>query len=700
MVRVQIIASREDIDAATKAVLSFSQFQPEEPKYPISITKLEYARLKLPNIIEHISKIEMIMDLGGLVRSTYGRMDVTNWLNTTSEVEGNASKIEEKYSNILQEVGKIEAELESTITYIKELEPIKDITVPLEALYNSRLFDILIGKIDKEKFETINQNDDLAIYYVEGGKELYVMIIGESNSVQIKKIIESGVVKKIDVPEELPRVPSEAYNFLLKRKSELESALNSIKGRASADIRKDKELLYELYGKLLTVRDALTLLSKARVSEYFVQIEGYIPKKFEKKLREGLNKVLSGEFQFSVEWPKRYSDEEPPSLVSLPKGLKPLASLVEMYGSPSYWEFAPTAFLIITFPIFFGLMFPDFGNALVLFVFAIWFYRYGKRKGSENIVDLSLVLIYASIAAMVTGLIARAFFGPLPVGGLRELDVSNSVGPLYSIWPLPVSVPRAIYFLLPFGEYSNPLISVPDAIILSVGIGTIVLFLSSLIGVLNAAKKRDLEYLIYEKLPYVIIYAAPFILFMYGFSNISTFFTNIEQLLGGIEYAIIPSGSPPPTATLARVLVWLVIVGLLYNWGGKAAITKTVEKQSTLTSIIFGFIEGAFEGALLLLSNTISFIRILVFAMSHYYILFAFSYMGYLVAGSPSSTLSVLTNPLAILVIIIGNLLAIALEGLVVFIQDLRLHFYEMFGKFYEGKGRKFEPVSTYVELI
>lgn len=51
------------------------------------------------------------------------------------------------------------------------------------------------------------------------------------------------------------------------------------------------------------------------------------------------------------------------------------------------------------------------------------------------------------------------------------------------------------------------------------------------------------------------------------------------------------------------------------------------------------------------------------------------------------------------MILIIGNLLAIALEGLIVFIQDMRLHFYEMFSKFYEGRGRKFEPVMSYIEL-
>ncbi|MEM1814368.1 MAG: V-type ATPase 116kDa subunit family protein, partial [Thermoplasmatales archaeon] len=135
------------------------------------------------------------------------------------------------------------------------------------------------------------------------------------------------------------------------------------------------------------------------------------------------------------------------------------------------------------------------------------------------------------------------------------------------------------------------------------------------------------------------------------------------------------------------------------NWIAKAIILKRHDKQSTGGALAMGFIEGGFEAAILLLSNTISFIRILVFALAHYYLLYAFSYMAYLVVGHPS-LLAIGTNPASIVILIIGNLLAIGLEGLVVFIQDMRLHFYEMFSKFYEGRGKKFEPLMASVELI
>ena len=47
-----------------------------------------------------------------------------------------------------------------------------------------------------------------------------------------------------------------------------------------------------------------------------------------------------------------------------------------------------------------------------------------------------------------------------------------------------------------------------------------------------------------------------------------------------------------------------------------------------------------------------------------------------------------------IFVIILGNILVIALEGLLTGIQALRLEYYEMFSRFYGGDGKPFIPFT------
>ena len=66
----------------------------------------------------------------------------------------------------------------------------------------------------------------------------------------------------------------------------------------------------------------------------------------------------------------------------------------------------------------------------------------------------------------------------------------------------------------------------------------------------------------------------------------------------------------------------------------------------------------------------------------------------YTIAGlvNPADSASTLGFVLAGVVIVFGNIFVLALEGLIVFIHTLRLHFYEWFSKFYAGTGTEFNP--------
>ena len=100
-----------------------------------------------------------------------------------------------------------------------------------------------------------------------------------------------------------------------------------------------------------------------------------------------------------------------------------------------------------------------------------------------------------------------------------------------------------------------------------------------------------------------------------------------------------------------------------------------------------------FEGGDLvtrLLSNTISYSRILALLMADWALLLVTYTVADLV--NPVGSTSILSFILAGIVIVGGNIFVLALEGLIVFIHTLRLHFYEWFSKFYLGTGKEFNP--------
>ena len=103
---------------------------------------------------------------------------------------------------------------------------------------------------------------------------------------------------------------------------------------------------------------------------------------------------------------------------------------------------------------------------------------------------------------------------------------------------------------------------------------------------------------------------------------------------------------------------------------------------------IMGGIVEILEIFLGFLTNTVSFIRVAAFGLAHaglFMAIFSLSDAMSGVAGGLASWL----------VIILGNVLIICLEGLVVSIQAVRLEFYEFFSRFFEAGSVAYRPVRV-----
>ena len=81
-------------------------------------------------------------------------------------------------------------------------------------------------------------------------------------------------------------------------------------------------------------------------------------------------------------------------------------------------------------------------------------------------------------------------------------------------------------------------------------------------------------------------------------------------------------------------------------------------------------------------TNTLSFLRVGAFVLIHAGMMMAFSALAEIVGG----------GALGVVMMVIGNVFVTVLEGLLVAIQVLRLEFYEMFSRFYDGDGKQFSP--------
>jgi V/A-type H+-transporting ATPase subunit I len=138
-----------------------------------------------------------------------------------------------------------------------------------------------------------------------------------------------------------------------------------------------------------------------------------------------------------------------------------------------------------------------------------------------------------------------------------------------------------------------------------------------------------------------------------------------------------------PTAAVAPPVAVLMVV---------FAVAMLAVRPTPATTFTFANRLVRFPGALLelleqwlqLIINTLSFTRLGAFALAH--------------AGLGMALLALAELPRSsvgtVLVLVLGNLLITALEGLVVSIQTTRLVMFEFFRRFFDGTGRSFHPLT------
>ena len=141
----------------------------------------------------------------------------------------------------------------------------------------------------------------------------------------------------------------------------------------------------------------------------------------------------------------------------------------------------------------------------------------------------------------------------------------------------------------------------------------------------------------------------------------------------------------PVPKNIGIILLILSIVMMIF----KQPIARKLEGNKRLYDQAKGdyYLEGSFsviEALLSVFSNLVSFTRVGAFAINHVGLYMAFEVMAKLIGGGIKG----------FIILVIGNIFIIGLEGMIVGIQGLRLEFYEMFSKYYEGNGHLFRPIN------
>jgi len=315
-----------------------------------------------------------------------------------------------------------------------------------------------------------------------------------------------------------------------------------------------------------------------------------------------------------------FCDEEIPSILRRRRFLEPFRLIVSIYGCPAYRHVDPLPVSALGFLAMFGMMFADIGHGAVIASSGLAL-RFVSR--SRTLRDTGMLMLYAGIASAVGGLVFGSVFG-------RE----DIVPPLWF----------------------SPMEDTDLFLILGVASGLAMISAGILLNIAQKLWQHDIAGALFS----------PWGILTLGFYWSCA--AALGQTLGG---ETIPLPLPLLLTAIALPVIALVIGG---------AVTAARRGKNEAAEIAFRPVEIVLG----LLSNTVSFVRVSAFGLTHIALMTAvYLITSTMTPGSLSSTS----------VAVEGNLFVLLLEGLIVTIQCLRLQFYEFYSKFFDTTGRAFAPI-------
>jgi V/A-type H+-transporting ATPase subunit I len=192
----------------------------------------------------------------------------------------------------------------------------------------------------------------------------------------------------------------------------------------------------------------------------------------------------------------------------------------------------------------------------------------------------------------------------------------------------------------------------------ALGLGVVLILTALALRIRNARRESSLPALLTDR---------------YGVAGL-VFYAGAVLTLLLVWQRLVP---PPALAWLALPLAGVFLHPLVKGGGGEGVGMRLAEGGIEVLETVLGF-----------LANTFSFLRVAAFGLAHVGLFMAVFALAAVVRELPWGGLWV------ILVHLVGNLIILALEGLVVSIQAVRLQFYEFFSKFFRGGGVAYQPLA------
>lgn len=567
-----------------------------------------------------------------------------------NEIEENKSFTQEEMFSLIREMNQTymnfrehEDELKKQQEHCREVlrlvEPFRSIDFSIHDVTQYRFIKFRFGRVPVDYYHKLEKYvyEDLDVVFLEGSRDashVYgAYFSAEGNIEQTDAILKSLHFERLRLPDEYDGTTREVCKKLTEEIDRLNQEI------LSTD-EKIREAFRENGAKLLAVRRRLQELSsnfdvrklaalvENKRGDHFI-LCGWMPEDQAALFMDEIKK--DPDVFVIVEDNHEEYFSEPPTKLKNPKFFKPFEMFIRMYGLPAHNELDPTIFVALTYTFIFGAMFGDVGQGLCLFIGGALLYKLKK-------INLAGIISIAGIFSTFFGFMFGSVFG------FEDI--------IEATWIRPISHMTTLPFI---GKLNT-------VFIVAIAFGMGIILLSMIFHIINAKKAHDTEALLDQN----------------GISGL-VFYGAVV-----LTVVLFMTGNPLPGTIVLVVMFGIPLLLMMF----KEPITNKLEKrlehsEEGKVMFVVQAVFEMFETLLSYFSNTLSFVRIGAFAVSHAAMMEVVLMLAGVETGNPNWA-----------IVVGGNIFVCAMEGLIVGIQVLRLEYYEMFSRFYKGTGREFKPYN------
>lgn len=654
MQKLLICGAREEEASVMKALQRLGYFhlipleeeQTQSPQIRESLLKAEKQRQLAESALKVLD--EYAPGGGGMLASLSGAAELSaaEW-QKRSEKKEEALALAEDILQKEKQKGEAAARAARSQLQADGLVPWMGLGLPLDYSGTKScrtLIGALPGAWTKESIEALLAQDcpgmtAYALKLLKGDASqtpLLLVCLKEEAQTAEEALRKKGFARPVTLSH---KTPEETLNA-----AKLEKALAVSEGeelgaalKAAGSRRSELEFLYD---DASLEAERLGAFAKAGESQRTFFLSGYVPK----SKAEALKKKL--ESQYTVNVLLAETEENIPVLLKNNAFSAPTESVVESYGLPGEGETDPTSIMAIFYYFLFGLMLSDAGYGLLMILgCGILLKKFPKMKKTTR--QMFTMFFWCGVSTFIWGILFGGFFG----------DAIDVIG--HTFFGAPAD--KAIFKPLWFAPLEKPM----QLLVYSFLFGIIHLFVGlGIKGYQLLRQGRVMDFIGGVLAWYLLLIGL------------------ILMLIPSDLFASI-SGSPVPlpgwVQTIAKFMAIIGSAGLLLF---SAWDRKNIGLRLAL---------GAYElyGITGWLSDVLSYSRLLALGLATGVIASVINSMASMFGNGVIGVI------LFIIIFLVGHTLNMAINLLGAYVHTNRLQYVEFFGKFYDGGGQAYEPLTA-----